>query len=186
MEYIEVFLKEVVEEKTSNDCHTIILENEDATIRIPIIIDSYDAEAIISVLEDEKESRPHTHELLVNFANLTGYLVRKVEITDFEKGVFSATITFGNTGADNLRLDSRPSDAITIALKTGCRMFVAEKVVERVGVLMGSSHEEATPFQKIIAMEKRLSELVENELYEEAAKLRDVINAYKSSKDPVS
>lgn len=187
MRFVEVRIAEIVEERSAGECHRVIIEDIEGTFRIPIIISSYDAQPLIKLLEGRNGQRPRTHDLMLNFVKMAGYLVRKVEITGVERGVFSAVITFGNGNADSLRLDSRPSDAFAIALRSGCGIFVSEEIAREIGEPVVCEDEYTLYPDTIAGMEQRLKMLIDKELYEEAAKLRDIINSLKgSSDDPVS
>jgi bifunctional DNase/RNase len=102
-------------------------ENQDV---IPIWIGLLEASSIATQLEDIKLARPMTHDLMKNILNDLDAVVSRVEVNDLRKNTFYAVIHLNWNGMD-LAIDSRPSDAIAIALRTKSPIFVDQKVIEK-------------------------------------------------------
>jgi len=95
---------------------------------LPIWIGAMEAMAISLVLNEVSLPRPMTHDLLLNMARGMGGEVSRVEIVRLEKGTYYAEIEV-EIGGEKKRIDSRPSDAIALALRAKCPIFVAEDVL---------------------------------------------------------
>ncbi len=108
----------------------IILKDMEEKSALPIWIGLIEASAIATELEDIQLSRPMTHDLLKNLLNSVEIKVEKVTVHDLADNTFYASIELNNHGQKTV-LDSRPSDAIALALRTKAPIFVAQKVVDK-------------------------------------------------------
>lgn len=108
----------------------IILKDQNGTKSIPIWIGQMEAIAIITELEKIPFTRPLTHDLLRHILDQFKIKVVRVSIVDLKSGTYYATITLENQGK-RFELDSRPSDAIALALKTNAPIFVESSVIEK-------------------------------------------------------
>ena len=124
------------------------LENKKA---LPIWIGSAEASAIIRKIEKLAVARPMTHDLVVDVVDKTGYTVDRVEINDVEEETYFATI-FLTKEEEVIEIDSRPSDAIAIAMRAEAPIFVTEKVLMDGAVSTDSARdeEEAEEFKDFI------------------------------------
>ena len=124
------------------------LENRKA---LPIWIGSAEASAIIRCIEGLIVARPMTHDLIANIINKTGYKVEKVEINDVEKETYYATIFLTGNG-EPLEIDSRPSDAIAVAMRTNAPIYVTANVLMNGSVSTDAAkdEEEAQEFKDFI------------------------------------
>lgn len=124
------------------------LENKKA---LPIWIGSAEASAIIRKIEKLTVARPMTHDLVVDVVDKTGYTVDRVEINDVEEETYFATI-FLTKEEEVIEIDSRPSDAIAIAMRAEAPIFVTEKVLMDGAVSTDSARdeEEAEEFKDFI------------------------------------
>jgi uncharacterized protein len=105
----------------------MILKSEENNQVIPIWIGLLEATAIAALLKGIRFDRPMTHDLFLNFVELTGVTITSVEVCDILDSTFYARINFYSSGA-LFSLDARPSDAIAIALRANAPIFVDEKV----------------------------------------------------------
>lgn len=108
----------------------VILKDVEEKRAVPIWIGLFEASAIATELEKVSFSRPMTHDLLHNILMTLDVKVTKIEINDLKDNTFFANIYFLKDGA-NVVVDSRPSDAIALALRENAPIFVDEKVVEK-------------------------------------------------------
>jgi bifunctional DNase/RNase len=97
---------------------------------VPIWIGLAEASAISSELEKVALERPMTHDLLKNIIGEVGVSVERVEVHDFRDDIFYASIYLVAPGNKTIRVDSRPSDALALALRCGARICVARKVID--------------------------------------------------------
>lgn len=107
----------------------VILEERDGTRALPIWIGRPEAEAIAAHLNEIKRDRPMTHDLAGALVTGLGGLLRRVQVTRVVKGTFHAEMHITRAGA-SIVVDSRPSDAIAIALRLAAPIFVAESLFD--------------------------------------------------------
>ncbi len=108
----------------------MILKDVDSDKAVPIWIGLLEATAIASELENIKFSRPMTHDLLKNILDTTEVSVVKVEVCDLRDNTYFALIHLFRDGRE-LTIDARPSDAIALALRAKCPIYVAEEVIRK-------------------------------------------------------
>ncbi len=108
----------------------IILKDFEEKNAIPIWIGLIEATAIATELEKIELSRPMTHDLLRNILDVLEAKVKRIEVNDLRDNTFFANIFLVVNGKE-LVVDSRPSDAIALALRTEAPIFVHQKVVEK-------------------------------------------------------
>jgi bifunctional DNase/RNase len=107
----------------------VILKDPDNKLNLPIWIGLMEATAMATELEGIKMARPMTHDLLRNIIDALGGVVEAIEINDLRESTYYATICLVINGR-SVSIDSRPSDAISLALRTKSPIFVAKKVLE--------------------------------------------------------
>jgi bifunctional DNase/RNase len=117
---------------------------KDATDRraLPIYIGQDQAKAIISVLEGQTPPRPLTHDLIVNFLEAWQMVIEKVIIHSLQDSTFYAVLIVAQ-GETRREIDSRPSDAIAIALRTNSPIWVMEEVVADASIPVDRDADEA-------------------------------------------
>ncbi len=98
---------------------------------VPIWIGLSEASAIATELEKIALERPMTHDLLKNIIGEVGVRVDRVEVHDFKDDIFYATIYLVGADGKEIEVDSRPSDALALALRCGARICVARKVIDK-------------------------------------------------------
>ena len=103
---------------------------------LPIWIGILEATAIATELEQVRLSRPMTHDLFKNFLDLLKITISKVEVCDLRDNTFYAQIYFSFDNQSH-HIDARPSDAIALALRAGCPIYVEDQVLEKSGQLDG-------------------------------------------------
>lgn len=106
----------------------VVLKGVDSDTILPIWVGAYEANAIALEIEKIVPQRPMTHDLLRNFIVETGYDLKRVTISELRDNTFYALIELIDNQHQTLVLDARPSDAIALALRLDCPIFV-EKVV---------------------------------------------------------
>lgn len=184
---------------SAGGAYALLLKEMYGIRRIPIIIGAYEAQSIALELEGIKPPRPLTHDLLANIIKNLHAVVNEVVITDLRENTFFAKIVFEISGLTN-DVDSRPSDAIALAVRLGVPIFISEKVMEIASFIPSSEEQkdgkdeyEDSPDDeieeerqeeqasnpadmKIASLQDQLRDAIEKEDYERAAKLRDEIN----------
>lgn len=115
--------------------YALILAEENGPRRIPIIVGTSEAQSIAIALEKITPPRPLTHDLFATFTKAFGIFLQEVFIYKFEDGVFYSELTF-NDGEQQIKLDSRTSDAIAIALRVKCNIYTTEQIVRECGIVL--------------------------------------------------
>ena len=112
----------------------VILKDPENKLNLPIWIGLMEATSMATELEGIKMARPMTHDLLRNMIDEVGGTVEAIEVTDLQDNTYYAVIRI-KVGDRDISVDSRPSDAISLALRTKSPIFVASKVLESSSVL---------------------------------------------------
>ena len=161
--------------------YALLLQNADGTPekarRIPIVVGAAEAQSIAIHLEQVVPSRPLTHDLFVSLFHIYGIELQRVVIYSFKDGVFAAMLHVANA-TTAVEIDSRTSDAIAIALRTGAPIYTTPEVMEHTSYEWRKDGDykpvrlEDMPLDKL---EKRMQHYVEKEQYEKAAKIQKII-----------
>ena len=112
----------------------VVLKDETDNLNLPIWIGLLEATSMATELEGVKMARPMTHDLLRNLLNEFGARVESIEVTELRENTFFAVIYLSING-QTVAMDSRPSDAISLALRTKSPIYVARSVLEASSVL---------------------------------------------------
>jgi bifunctional DNase/RNase len=126
----------------------VILKVEDENRYLPIWIGQPEARSILMKLQNQEFSRPLTHDLAVNLVSELGGSMEKVTVTELSDSTFFATISVQIDGR-TVEIDSRPSDAIALAVRSGAEIFAADEVIEEAAVVFEEAMEE-TPEEEVV------------------------------------
>lgn len=124
--------------------HVVILKESERDRYLPIWIGSSEANAIAMRLQGLSAERPLTHDLLVNTVGSLGASVSRVVVTHVTDGTYHARLYVETSAGDETEIDSRTSDAIAVAVRTGSPVYVDERVLDEAGV-EPDSIEEGSP-----------------------------------------
>lgn len=181
--------------ESSTGAYVLILGDKNSQRRLPIVIGSAEAESIAVGIDHQRKGRPLTHDLFLRFAKEFGIEIMEVVINRFRDGVYYAMLVC-KQGDDLTMIDARPSDAIAIAVRSGCEIYAYETVMDEAGIIMDDMDKEDTdePAEAPInigkdktsldqldldTLEDLLQEAIDNEDYQKAAEIRDEINRRK-------
>lgn len=159
--------------------YILMLTELDGDRSIPIFTGAHEAQSIMLAASSEQTRRPMTHQLMAAMMNEYGLTLREVTIDRVEEGIFYATLHVTD-GFNEKQFDSRPTDAVTLALLMGCKIMVDEKVIEETGIK--ADHVAATPpptEDSLEQLEAELRRCEETEDYERAAEIQAKIEAIK-------
>ena len=175
---------------STGGAYAILLKEVNGARRLPIIIGAFEAQAIALEIEGIKPPRPLTHDLLKSIIDNLGAVIIEVIVDELRENTFYAKILLDISTMTN-EIDSRPSDAIALAVRAQAPIYVSESVMqaaafipteeteqeaEHGGKLQKKEEEKPkTKEAKIAALQDRLKEAIEAEEYERAAKIRDDI-----------
>lgn len=134
----------------------VILKEAEGTRHLPIWIGPYEAESIAMELQGMSAPRPLTHDLLKNVISEIGARVQRILVTNLERDVFYARIVLDLDGR-TVEVDSRPSDAIALAVRVKAPILVEEDVMDRAGVVLGEEGEPEPSSEKSEVDDEKLS-----------------------------
>jgi hypothetical protein len=126
----------------------VILKDTENKLNLPIWIGLLEATAMATEIEGIVMARPMTHDLLKTLLAEVGGTVQSIEITELKENTYYAAINLTVSGGRQLVLDSRPSDAIALALRAKCPIYVAKAVLEASSVLQQDESKE-TPVENV-------------------------------------
>ena len=178
--------------ESSTGAYVLILGDKNSARKLPIVVGNAEAESIAVGIERRRNGRPLTHDLFIRFGKEFGIEVMEVVINRFRDGVYYAMLVC-KQGVDLTMIDARPSDAIAIAVRTGCEIYAYESVMEEAGIVMEDLDDDNGPtvdddhnnkvqtkpnldLLTIGELEDLLQEAIDNEDYAKAAQIRDEIN----------
>ena len=190
MDKVQVDILGLSTNPASGGAYALILKEVNGNRRLPIIIGAAEAQSIALEMEGIKPPRPLTHDLIKNIITSFGAELSDIIIDELRDGTFYAKLNI-----DSQLIDSRPSDAIALAVRYGVQIYVASAVMEEASFLPEEEEEEdqqqlptspgkkeksksSTPAPKMTKLEQlnvQLKEAIEKENYEKAAQLRDEI-----------
>ncbi|HEX8560515.1 MAG TPA: bifunctional nuclease family protein [Pyrinomonadaceae bacterium] len=122
----------------------IILKDVNSETMLPIWVGAYEANAIALEIEKIAPQRPMTHDLLRNVILEMGANVERVVVTELRDNTFFAMIIMKDRAGDSVMIDARPSDAIALALRVDCPIFVNEEVIRASRNTVTSGEEEGS------------------------------------------
>jgi bifunctional DNase/RNase len=108
----------------------VLLADESGQNVLPIWVGPFEAQAIFMAMQGVMTPRPMTHDLFKSLCEYLGASLRSVVITDIKDDTYFAEI-YLQTVSGEVIIDSRPSDAIALALRTGAKLYLSEKIAER-------------------------------------------------------
>lgn len=193
--------------QVQSGAYALLLSEENGNHKIPVVIGAAEAQSIAIKIEGIVPSRPLTHDLFVSFAHAFGVKLTEVYIYKFEDGIFYSEVTFSD-GSRTVQLDARTSDAIAIAMRTHTPIFTTREVINETGFVIKDeeltgtadrSDEEETDTVSVAGadyfaepklenyaieeLERTLQQLTEDENYEEAARVNEILQRKKAARD---
>ena len=180
--------------QTQSGAYALVLIEEKGERRIPIIIGGFEAQAIVLKLENLDPPRPVTHDLFKNFADEFKITVSEVFIHKLEEGVFYSVLVCNN-GVNEYSIDSRTSDAVALALRFNCPIYITEDILEKAGIVINPTESSSNPISDTDTLYqtetskydsysdeelyRMIDEAIKTEDYERAASIRDEIEKRK-------
>ena len=158
------------------DSQPIVVLKEKAGERCLIIsIGLAEANAIAVITEGVDVPRPLTSDLLYSILNRLGTSVKSIIITDLREGTFYANIILRANGTE-MKIDSRPSDAIALAVRAQAPIFADESVLERAGIWLDKESGKLLPEETEPGKKSESKKVIEDELKKKASAFYDFIN----------
>jgi bifunctional DNase/RNase len=132
--------------------HVVILKESERDRYLPIWIGQSEANAIAMRLQGLSAERPLTHDLLVSVLGAVGSSVSRVVVTHVTEGTFHARLYVETSSGDETDVDSRTSDAIAVAVRTGSPIYADERVLDEAGVEPDGSEETSAEEEERLAV----------------------------------
>ena len=189
MQKIELEIVALSHSITQSNSYAVVLGEVNGTRRLPIVIGGFEAQAIAVALENMHPARPLTHDLMKNLMTSFDIQLQEVYICDLQEGIFYSKLVC-YTANDTIEIDSRTSDALALAVRFGCPIYVFDTILEQAG-LANEANEKAGTVAAPIPENKNnsdlsllslkelndlLTEVLEQEDYIKAIDIRDEIN----------
>jgi bifunctional DNase/RNase len=186
--------------QTQSGAYALVLGEVSGRRRLPIIIGSFEAQAIAIEIEKMTPSRPLTHDLFKSFAQAYQIEVQEIIIYNLVDGIFYSKLIC-NDGKKSVEIDARTSDAIAVAVRFDCPIFTYEFILSTAGIVIegndfvyleninetqeeksvGTAVGSGFASLSIDELKTKLQEALAEESYEKAAKIRDELNKRKAS-----
>ena len=156
--------------------YALILADEQDMHRIPIVIGMPEAQSIAI-------QRPLTHDLIKKLADALQVTLKEAFIYRLDSGIFYSELLF-EKNTQQIKIDSRTSDAIALALRYDCPIYSTPEIVEKAGIAVGqeTGQTESPEKEEVVQqpysvqeLTRMLDEAVRNEEYEKASKIRDLL-----------
>lgn len=191
MKKIELEIIALSHSITQSNSYAVVLGEVNGLRRLPIVIGGFEAQAIAVALERMKPTRPLTHDLMKNFMMAFNVELHEVVISDLQEGIFYSKLLCSSE-TDTVEIDSRTSDALALAIRFGCPIYIYENIFDVAGVNNPDQPEieqkhRPTPTSgnydlkgmELEELNNLLNEVLEQEDYIKAIAIRDEINSRK-------
>ena len=191
MKKVELEIIALSHSVTQTQNYAVVLGEMNGNRRLPIVIGGFEAQAIAVVLERMSPNRPLTHDLFKNTMTAFGIDIKEIIINDLVDGIFFSKLVCEKDG-ESIEIDSRTSDALAMAVRFNCMVSTFEFVMEQAGVILEESEESlkkaatkkiksSTSYDRLSSEELQtmLTQVLADEDYEKAAKIRDELNRRK-------
>lgn len=154
---------------------------------VPIFIGQLEAQSILIGLGKVPMPRPLTHDLMITIIEKLGMNIERIEINDLKDATFYARI-ITKQGMKKFVFDSRPSDALSLATRIKCPVYIAEYIVDEASIPLSMISDSDQMSQSVSSsvleeLQRTLEAAVEEENYEEAARIRDRIREFEEERD---
>lgn len=176
MDEIELKVHDMSSTLQPADAYALVLEEVNGNRKLPIIIGSLEAQAIKIVMMEYKMPRPLTHDLFLTVTKELGATLKKVLIYKVKDGVYYSYLFIEKEG-EELKIDSRTSDAIALAMRCECPIYTTDEIMEseQLNEITGKGFSAPVNTVDIVALKEALARAIEEEDYEQASRLRDEI-----------
>jgi bifunctional DNase/RNase len=189
MSLIQLRVNRISYSQNQSGAYAMILDEVDGKRKLPVVIGEFEAQSIAVALDkDIKPHRPFTHDLFKNFAYRFDVAIKRVIITKLVDGVFYSSLICERDKIEEI-IDSRTSDAISLALRFKAPIYTHESVLDKAGIILDKeenpskgnvidelSDEDNYNNLSVQELERTIKKAVKNEDYELAARLRDEIS----------
>jgi bifunctional DNase/RNase len=176
MDEVELKVHDMSSTLQPADAYALVLEEVNGERKLPIIIGAVEAQAIKVEMMEYKPPRPLTHDLFLTLMKEVGIELKKVLIYKVKDGVYYSYLFIDKEGQE-LKIDSRTSDAIALAMRCGCPIYTTDEIIESEQLIEAGDKAFTVKVNmlSIDILKESLAKAVEEEDYEQASHLRDEI-----------
>lgn len=177
----------------SNDAYALVLQEADGPRRIPVVIGQAEAYSIFMSLQDIQPPRPITHDLMVALMRAHGITLEEAFINRFADGMFMSELVFAAPDGQKTRIDSRTSDAVALAMRTGAPIYTTPQVIDATGCDISTLIDQAEKEERrrprklkdrtVEELQAIMERAVKKERYEQAARIQKLIRQ-KTAQNP--
>jgi hypothetical protein len=195
MSLVQLRINRITYSQNQSGAYAVILDEVDGNRKLPVVIGEFEAQSIAVNLDKYlKPQRPFTHDLFKNFALQFEIVIKRVIITKLVDGVFYSSLICERDKIEEI-IDSRTSDAVSLALRFKAPIYTHESVLEKAGIVFDKND---MPAPGILNNENQIKEnysdlskgelenaikkAVKKEDYEMAAQIRDEISKRSNKK----
>lgn len=193
MRKIELDIVALSHSVTQSHNYAVVLGEREGSRRLPIVIGSFEAQAIAVAMERMTPNRPLTHDLFKNTLETFNIELKEIIINNLIDGIFYARLICMKAG-ETFEIDSRTSDALALAVRFACPVYTYEFILDAAGIVLeeadedfdeeqavhvGNAGEESLSSYPIDKLNKMLEDVLAQEDYEKAAEIRDELNRRK-------
>lgn len=198
MKKIEMEVVDIALSGSSSGAYAMVLGEKSGGRKLPIVIGGAEAQAIAIEMEKMKASRPLTHDLFKAAFDAYQLEISEVLIYNMVEGIFYAKLVCTD-GSREAEIDARPSDAVALAYRFNCPIFVYDEVLESAGIKPDEMEEEseALDFEpdhevpdvpqesqmSLAELQRELAQAIDREEYERAARLRNELQKRQGNED---
>jgi bifunctional DNase/RNase len=200
MKRIELEIIALSHSVTQSHSFAVVLGEVGGTRRLPIVIGGFEAQAIAVALDNMRPSRPLTHDLMKTICDTFNVELDMVHISKLQDGIFYSNLIC-HSGDQQIEIDSRTSDALALAVRFNCPIYVEDHILAEAGVEADANEEDTDELERQIdsltdvaapasagsnyagmtdeELGNQLNIAIDNEDYEMAARIRDEMNKRK-------
>jgi len=190
MEKIQLVVLGLSASPASSNAYALILKEVEGNRRLPIIIGAFEAQAIALEMEGVVPPRPMTHDLIKSIIDAFNITLSEVFINELKDGTFFAKLIFDDS---DIEIDARPSDAIALAVRCNTPIYVESQILNETGIIPQGEEQEMDeeddddlkflkkekpqpkPTSRLEQLQLDLEKAIQDEDYENAARIRDEI-----------
>ncbi len=195
MRKIELEIVALSHSVTQSHNYAVVLGEQEGVRRLPIVIGSFEAQAIAVAMERMTPNRPLTHDLFKNTLETFNIRLKEVVINNLLDGIFYARLICVK-GGETFEIDSRTSDALALAVRFSCPIYTYDFILDAAGIVLEEEFDEDDDDEMATEkagqpaslssfstdkLNKMLDEVLSEEDYEKAAQIRDELRKRERS-----
>ena len=134
MDFIELRVEDIKSIEQSDEAHILVLKEKEGNRIMLVMIGLNEARSLVLALNKTVSRRPTTHDLFTNLATICGYKLENIYIYNFDEGIYSSFLRLRQSDGSIFELDSRTSDAVTLALLHRVPIYIKKSLFDNIGI----------------------------------------------------